>query len=234
MSRRRTTAPIPEPLESYTQQFDGLFTRVSQRDGFRQYLVGLLLASERNKTLTSLVNAEPIVGAQAVRVQKLQWYLSESSWDPAQINQQRLALLQGTVNLKAHEQGVLVIDETGDRKAGHKTAHVGRQYLANLGKIDNGVVSVSSLWSDERVYYPLEVEPYTPASWFEHGKTNPAFRTKLQLGVSLVERALTQQIPFRAVVADSFYGEDRGFRHGLEKLGVGYVLALYTNHRRGH
>jgi len=41
--------------------------------------------------------------------------------------------------------GVLVIDETGDRKDGHHTAHVGRQYLANLGKIDHGVVSVSSL-----------------------------------------------------------------------------------------
>lgn len=56
---------------------------------------------------------------------------------------------------------VLVIDETGDRKDGHKTAHVARQYLGNLGKIDNGVVSGTRLWADERVYYPLEIEPYT-------------------------------------------------------------------------
>jgi SRSO17 transposase len=56
-----------------------------------------------------------------------------------------------------------VIDETGDRKDGYKTAHVGRQYLANLGKIDNGVVSVTSPWADERVYYPVDFEPYTPA-----------------------------------------------------------------------
>jgi SRSO17 transposase len=58
--------------------------------------------------------------------------------------------------------GALVIDETDDRKDGHKTALVGRQYLANLGRIDNGVVLVSSLWADERLYYPLKVEPYTP------------------------------------------------------------------------
>jgi len=45
------------------------------------------------------------------------------------------------------------------RKDGHKTAHVSRQYLANLGKIDNGVVSVSSLWADEQVYYPVDFEP---------------------------------------------------------------------------
>jgi len=65
-----------------------------------------------------------------------------------------------------HGRGVFVIDETGDRKWGSKTAHVGRQYLGSIGKVDNGVVSVHSLWADERVYYPLRVEPYTPAHWF--------------------------------------------------------------------
>ena len=35
-----------------------------------------------------------------------------------------------------------MIDEHGDRKWGHKTAHIGKQYLANLGKVDTGVVSV--------------------------------------------------------------------------------------------
>jgi hypothetical protein len=40
-------------------------------------------------------------------------------------------------------------------------AHVARQYLGNLGKIDTGVVSVTSLWADEQVYSPVEIEPYT-------------------------------------------------------------------------
>jgi SRSO17 transposase len=40
--------------------------------------------------------------------------------------------------------GALVIDESGDRKAATNTAHIGRQYLANLGKIDNGVVRAVS------------------------------------------------------------------------------------------
>jgi SRSO17 transposase len=60
--------------------------------------------------------------------------------------------------------GALVIDETGDRKDGKKTAHVGKQWLGGIGKVENGVVSVSSLWADESVYYPLGVEPYTPAT----------------------------------------------------------------------
>jgi hypothetical protein len=226
MSKRRSARAAPGLLEEYSQAFDSLFSKVSQRDGFRQYLVGLLLPAERNKTLTGLVNSEPVVGAQERRVQSLQWYVSESTWDAAAVNRRRLALLLNSPQLRPNAAGALVIDETGDRKAGHKTAHVGRQYLANLGKIDNGVVSVTSLWADERLYYPLEVEPYTPAAWFEGGKANPAFRTKLKIALELVQQAVHRGLPFRAVVAASFYGEDQTFRQGLEELGVGYVLAL--------
>jgi SRSO17 transposase len=54
----------------------------------------------------------------------------------------RVELILNTPGLKANGQGALVIDETGDRKAGHKMAHVGRQYLADLGEIGNGVISL--------------------------------------------------------------------------------------------
>jgi len=54
MSERQPTTAFPEPLENYAKQFDGLFSRVNQREGFRRYLVGLLLSAERNKTLTAL------------------------------------------------------------------------------------------------------------------------------------------------------------------------------------
>ncbi len=37
-------------------------------------------------------------------------------------------------------------------------------------------------------------------------------------------------VPFRAVVADSFYGEDRGFKRSLGELGVAYVLSLKKSH----
>lgn len=77
-------------------------------------------------------------------------------------------------------------------------------------------------------------EPSTPADYFEKGKQDPQFRTKLKIGVELVRRAVHMPIPFRAVVADSFYGEDRGFRQGLRELQVGYVLALKPSHAWWH
>jgi hypothetical protein len=52
----------------------------------RDYLQGLLLPRDRNKTLTGLAGAEPITAP--------------------------------------HQQGALVLDDTGDRKDGTATAHV--------------------------------------------------------------------------------------------------------------
>jgi SRSO17 transposase len=234
MTKRIEVAPAPAPLEAYVKHFDPVFGKSNQREGFRRYVEGLLLPSERHKTLTGLTNTEPVVGAQLPRAQKLQWFLSESDWDERKVQAERLTLLREDATTAPNTRGVLIIDETGDRKDGHKTAHVARQYLGNLGKIDNGVVSVTSLWADEQVYYPLEIEPYTPESYFAKGKNDPDFRTKLKIALQLVQQAIQQGWPFRAVVADSFYGEDRGLRGGLRELSVPYVMALNPSHAWWH
>jgi DDE superfamily endonuclease len=235
MTKRYPVSPAPGPLEDYATRFDDLFGARAQRHAFRRYLEGLLLPAERNKTLTGLANTEPVVGAQRKEAQSLQWFLSESRWDPKEVNERRFKLLLlEEPSTAANDEGVLVIDEHGDRKWGKRTAHVGRQWLANIGKTENGVVSVSSLWADEGVYYPIAFEPYTPSHHFEGGKNNPLFRTKLKIAEELVESAVEKSIPFRAVVADSFYGEDREFKRSLGKLGVGYVLALKKSHSWWH
>jgi len=75
MSQRLACPPAPGPLESFAAAFDPLFGTRAQRRGFREYLQGLLLPRARNKTLTALVGTEPVVGAQAASVQRLQWFL---------------------------------------------------------------------------------------------------------------------------------------------------------------
>ena len=80
-------------MEDYAQQLDVEFSSLAQRRGFRGYLQGLLLPRDRNKTLTGLAGAEPISGAQHREVQRLQWFLTESSWDHQVLNQRRVGLL---------------------------------------------------------------------------------------------------------------------------------------------
>lgn len=72
MTRRVPCPPAPGPLEAYAARFDDLFSTLAQRRGFREYLVGLLLPRDRNKTLTCLAGTEPIAGAQHASVQRLQ------------------------------------------------------------------------------------------------------------------------------------------------------------------
>lgn len=192
MTKRIDVAVAPAPLEAYAKQFDPFFGKSNQREGFRRYVEGLLFPTQRQKTLTGLTNTEPVIGAHEPRAQKLQWFLSESDWDERALQAQRLEVLREDPATTPNGQGVLVIDETGDRKDGHKTAPVSRHYLGNLGKINNGVVSVTSLWADEQVYYPSEVEPYTPEKYFAKGRNDLAFRTKLNIALQLVQQAMKE------------------------------------------
>jgi hypothetical protein len=125
-----------------------------------------------------------------------------------------------------HDAGALVIDDTGDRKDASTTAHGARQYLGSVGKIDNGIVAVTSLWADERCYWPVHAVPYTPASRLPAGERDPGFKTKPQLAIALVQAAKQAGIRFQAVVADCFYGDNPGFTDALTAAKVPFVLAL--------
>jgi SRSO17 transposase len=226
MTKRRACPPAPGPLEDYAAQFDPRLARLAQRRGFRAYLEGVLLPRDRNKTLTSLAGTEPVVGAQHKAVQGLQWFLTEATWDHQRVNQRRVELLLGDLATAPNDQGALVLDDSGDRKAGRRTAHVARQWLGSLGKTDNGIVAVTSLWASERVSWPIDVVPSTPASRLPRGTRDPAFRTKPQLAAALVQAARKAQISFRAVVADCLYGDNEGFTQALGQAKVADVLAV--------
>ena len=109
MTRRRPCPAAPGPLEGYAARFDDVFGSLAQRRGFREYLAGLLAPRDRNKTLTALAGAEPVTGAQHRSVQRLQFFLSESRWDPGRVNARRLELLLADPATAPHEAGVLVI-----------------------------------------------------------------------------------------------------------------------------
>ncbi len=131
----------------------------------------------------------------------------------------------------------------GDRpgrggRAGHRRARgpqVGQahrprgqaQWLGNLGKTDNnGVVSVSSLWAATRgcTLPPGGRALHAQAPLREGQVRSPLAHQAEKIAQELlVERSVEMGVPFRAVVADSFYGEDEDFKRALSGLGVGYA-----------
>ena len=121
--------------------------------------------------------------------------------------------------------GVLVIDDTGDRKDGRATDHVARQRLASVGKIDHVMVAVTTLWASQACYYLLHVAPYTLAARLPDSQHDAAFATKPQIALDLVEHARAADIAFSAIVADCFYGDHRALEKALPERRLQHVLA---------
>ena len=77
-------------------------------------------------------------------MQRLQFFLSESVWDPERVDHRQAGAAAADPATAPHGGGVLIVDDSGDRKDGTATAHIGRQYLGRYGKTDNGVVTVAT------------------------------------------------------------------------------------------
>lgn len=110
-----TTAP--GPLADYARRYDDGWGTLAQRQGFRRYLQGLLLPRDRNKTLTGLAGTEPVVGALAAVAQALQYSLPDSRGRRGAPQAATGAAAERPAT-RPHDGGVLVLDDTGDRKAG--------------------------------------------------------------------------------------------------------------------
>ena len=118
---RLPTTPAPAPVERYAVQFDDVFVSRSQRQAFRDVMVGLLRPRDRNKTLTALADVEPgRAGAQHCETQRLHRFLAESPWDVDRVNTRRIQLLMADPVTAPHPGGVLLLDDSGDRKRGRQ------------------------------------------------------------------------------------------------------------------
>jgi DDE superfamily endonuclease len=132
--------------------------------------------------------------------------------------------------LGPHAGGVLIVDETGDPKRGSRIVLAAQQYLGKLGHVANGVVAVTSHWTDGSRQVPLGVRPYRPAGRLPKGRKDPTFHTKPQLAWDLIQEARAAGIPFRLVVADSIYGESSDLEAQLYGAPIPSIMGLRPSH----
>lgn len=190
------------------------------------YLKGLLLLPEdRNYANIARRIIDPDNDGQS-----LQQFMSDSPWDAQGV----FAQIQEEIRLDPSLQGgILSLDESGDKRAGELSAGAGRQYLGRLGKVDVGQVGVALSYSVEDFWALVDAELYLPLNWFDAGHARlrqrlhiPAgriFATKPQIGLDLVLRAKSRDLPFTAVAADAVYGRDSDFRAALEEEKIPYI-----------
>src|SRR5712691_8037497 len=76
-----------------------------------------------------------------------------------ELREKRLTLLRQAL---AGRSFTLCIDETGDKKKGKTTDYVASQYIGNLGKVANGIVSVNAYGVLDDSTFPLTFRVYKP------------------------------------------------------------------------
>jgi len=141
---RRATATVTF-VDEYAERYQDLFPDVRSFEAFKYLLVGILTDIKR-KTLPAIAKA---VGADA---QALHHLIASAPWSVHELRKRRLTLVKQAL---AGRPFILCIDETGDRKKGKTTDYVAHQYIGNLGKLENGSVSVNAYGILDHITFPL-------------------------------------------------------------------------------
>lgn len=205
-------------VDQYCAYYRDLFPDVRSFEYFKYLHLGLIAELPR-KSLPAMARA---VGLD--NEQPLHHFLANSPWKASELRQQRLELITRVLHGRPL---VLCIDETGDRKKGKTTDYVARQYIGNLGKIDNGLVSVNAYGLLGEITIPLVFEVFKPLKRLKDGD---CYRSKPQLAVQMIQALQRQGLQFEVVLADSLYGESGDFIEALTVLGLRYVVAIRENH----
>ena len=133
--------------------------------------------------------------------QGLHHFLTESPWLAKEIEKRRLSII---LNVLEGREIDVIIDETGDKKKGKKTDYVKRQYIGNMGKIENGIVSVNAYGHYQGMTFPLKFKIFKPK---ERLKEGDKYKSKPVLGAEIVKELREMGFQIKRVLADSLYGE---------------------------
>lgn len=169
--------------------------------------------------------------AVGVTYHKLHHFLTSSPWSVEEINQRRLQVMASCRQTKIAAGFTLIVDDSGHRKSGTLTSGVGRQYIGEIGKTDNGIVMVTTHLYDGVKSLPLDVELYQHASSLAQGKDDPEFVKKPDLAMNLIEKCLKRGHRPKIVLIDSGYGNNRHFVQQLEAKKLKYIVGVAKNRR---
>ncbi|NES00569.1 MAG: IS701 family transposase [Symploca sp. SIO1B1] len=219
MIKPRAATPTVKFIDTYCELYKDLFVEVRAYECFKYIHLGLLSDLKRK----SLPEIAKIVGLK--NEQGLHHFLSKSPWSAKELESRRLEVL---VKILEGVEIEVIIDETGDAKKGKTTDYVKRQYIGNLGKIENGIVSVNAYGHYQGITFPLTFKVFKPQGRLKEGE---CYKTKPVLAAEIIKELKTRGFKIKLVLADSLYGESASnFISVLEDLEIEYAVAIRSNH----
>lgn len=220
-------------LEDYLERIGDVLGHAKRRASFATYAFGLLSDGERKSVEPIAARATGNAAEVDAVHQRLLHFITDSAWDDRAVR--RLATEYGVKAMTASESiEAWILDDTGFLKQGKHSVGVQRQYTGSAGKVANCQVGVSLSVATRSEHLPLDFELYLPTSWTDDAKRRKearipdevVFKTKLELALDMVSRALADGVPRGVVLGDGGYGASADFRLALQRLGLQYSLGI--------
>ena len=181
----------------------------------------------KGKTYLTLAN-----NSIGVVYNRLHHFIADSPWEPTQINQRRIEIINKRSQTKFKKGFSLILDDSGHRKSGNFTSGVGRQYIGEIGKTDNGIVTVTTHYYDGKKSFPLDIKLYQHSSSLAEGKDDKFFQKKPDIGIELIDRSLSRGHRPGIVLIDAGYGNNTTFLKKLEERELKYLGGIAKNRLR--
>jgi SRSO17 transposase len=220
-------------LSEYFSAIGDALNNKTRRASFATYAMGLLGTSDRK-------SAEPIAAiasADATACEpahhRLLRFLRDSPWSDRDV---RRVAAKHAIEAMTIEEPIQtwIVDDTGFLKQGTHSVGVQRQYTGSAGKVANCQLGVSLSIATRSAHVPIDFELYLPESWAGnparrkecHVPDDVEFRTKEQLALLMIDRAVADGVPGGIVLGDSWYGRSHRFRSAIRDHGFDYALGI--------
>ena len=224
-------------LTGFLDEIGDVLATPQRRDSFARYALGLIGNDRKSIEAIAARDCADVAKADAAH-QRLHRFVTDSNWDDhaVRIAAARYALAPLT---QVAEVWTWIVDDTGFLKKGKHSVGVQRQYTGTAGKITNCQIGVSLTLATPQDHLPIDFELYLPEAW-AHDDDRRAearipddvgFKTKPQLALDMLRRAVDADLPRGTVVADEGYGNSAEFREGCRRLGLDFAVAVSSSTR---
>ena len=217
-------------MDQFVEHVGATLKTKSQRKRLAEYALGLLLPGDRKSMEPMAARIDPEHAMS--RYKTFQKFISVSEWDDDALRRAAFSWARAALGPPV----AWIVDDTGFIKQGKQSVFVHRQYTGTAGKITNCQIAVSLSFAAEHQSMPLDFELYMPEVWAEDAVRRAIakvpedlkFRTKPNIAIRLIERAIENGVPLAPVVADADYGKDPLFRATLEMYGLDFAVGMHS------
>jgi SRSO17 transposase len=219
---------------AYVESLVEVIGHADRAEPLSDYCLGLLLPGERKSVEPMAAITSP--SKVAAKHQSLLHFVGEAPWSDAAL----LRRVRDLVLPKIAAQGGIrawIVDDTSFPKKGRHSVGVARQYCGQLGKQDNCQIAVSLSVANDDASLPIAYRLYLPEVWAEDADrrrkakvpTDVVFKSKPEIALEQIQVALADGVAPGVILGDAGYGHDGGFRAGVTKLGLSYVVGVQSN-----